>query len=188
MREIRVSVFLLAGVFLILIALGMINLRLQKRNTELGRQIEFTRTVLAAAEGPRPGTIFPAEIPAIAPTGGSAKINIPSSIPKVVILLFEPNCTACEDNWRYWDKLRNEENAGGGFLPVSTSQNISKAYLEKHHIARSFIGVVNEALQKSLNIHATPQTILVENGIVRRVWFGVLSNDDVRDILNALKN
>lgn len=81
-----------------------------------------------------------------------------------------------------------KKTPGGAFLPVSTSQTVSKAYLEKHHIADSIIGVVNERMQQSLNIHATPQTILVEKGIVRHTWFGVLSSDDVRAILNTLEN
>lgn len=188
MREIRVNIFLVAGILLVLIALGVINMKLQRRNIELDRQIEFTRAVLANAETPKPGTILPAEIPAILPTGGSGLLNIQYSTPKVVILLFNPNCVACEDNWPYWDKLRHDENSGGAFLPVSTSQNISKSFLQEHHIAGAVIGVVNQTLQKSLNMNATPQTILVDRGVVRRTWFGVLSNDDVRSILNALKN
>jgi hypothetical protein len=188
MREIRVNIFLSAGVLLILIALAVINVTLQKRNTELARQIDFARTVLSAANAPKPGTTMPDELPVILPTGASGMLSLRYSAPRMVLLLFDPNCSACEDNWPYWDKLRNDENSGGAFLPVSTSQNISKAFLERHHIAGAVVGVVNQSLQKSLNMAATPETILTENGIVRQTWFGVLSNDDVRAILNALKN
>lgn len=50
------------------------------------------------------------------------------------------------------------------------------------------IAVVNKASQDPLNMRATPETILTERGVVRQSWFGVLSRDDVRAILNALKN
>lgn len=186
MREIRVNIFVLAGAVLILTALAAINIALQKRNIELTRQVDFARRALSAADTPKPGTMMPADLPVILPTGGSKILNIRYSTPRIVLLLFSPNCSACEDNWSYWDKLRNDENSGGAFLPVSTSPDLTKRYREKHHI-ESFV-LLNQSLQKSLNMTATPETILTENGIVRQTWFGVLSNDDVRAILDALKN
>lgn len=59
---------------------------------------------------------MPAELPAIDPTGKSETINVQYSMPKIVILLFDPNCVACDDNWPYWEKLRREENTWRGIF------------------------------------------------------------------------
>ena len=187
MRGIRVNIFLSAGVLLILIALATINMTLQKRNLELVRQVDFERRVLSLAHAPKPGTMLPTELPVILPSGGPGMLNIHRSAPRIVLLLFNPSCSACEDNWPYWNKLRSDESSGAAFLPVSTSPNVTEQYRANHHIG-SVVALVSQPLQKSLNMSATPQTILTENGIVRQTWFGVLSNDDVRAILNALKN
>lgn len=187
MREMRVNVFLSAGVLLILIALAVINVTLQKRNSELVQQVDFARTELSVADSPKPGTMMPAELPVMPPTGGPSRmLNIRYSTPKLVLLLFSPDCSVCEENWRYWDELRNDENSSGAFLPVSTSPNITNGYREKHHIASVIL--LNRSLQESLNMSATPETILIVNGVVRRTWFGLLSDDDVRAVLTALKN
>jgi len=38
-----------------------------------------------------------------------------------------------------------------------------------------------------MRMRATPQTIYVESGTVKKVWFGLLSNEDVKEITREMQ-
>jgi len=105
-----------------------------------------------------------------------------------VLLLFDVNCRACDKNWPLWEKLLSDRDLRRLLLPIATSNTVSPEYLEKYHISNGMVFVgLDKELQFLLHLHATPQTILEQNGIVEKVWFGVLSDSDVNEIMDTLK-
>ena len=68
------------------------------------------------------------------------------------------------------------------------AETVSEEYLKKHNITRGRVLIgLDEQLQRSLNLHATPETALVQDGIVEKTWAGVLSNSDLNEIEVALR-
>lgn len=132
------------------------------------------------------GSTFPPKLPGHRPDGSPFEIYLSGSAP-LVLMLFDTDRAVCDQNWPQWERLINDTEVGRQCLFISTSSQISQAYIEKHpamlHIPLLRISPVDA---QSLNLNYTPQTILVERGRVIGTWPGVLSDSDMKEIRNQL--
>jgi hypothetical protein len=65
------------------------------------------------------------------PDGTPLDIDLVQSAP-LVLLLFEPSCAICDQNWPNWAKLINDPQMGHQCLLVSANPKIPASYLESH--------------------------------------------------------
>ena len=107
----------------------------------------------------------------------------------MVLLLFDPsNCPACESNWKYWNKLLADPEKGRLLIAVTGAPSIPPDYLKRHQInLRYAVTDLDAGMLKQMRMETVPQTILLESGVVKRVWFGLLSDDDVKEIAGEIQ-
>jgi hypothetical protein len=113
---------------------------------------------------------------------------IPVSTKAMVVLVFRESCHFCEANWKNWETLFGN---GSNTVPVvflSGDTAVSSSYRQKHPLLDKHISVIgmNPDLMSSLNLDATPETLLVVKGKVKQDWVGVLSDKRVKEIQQAL--
>jgi len=186
MRTVKVNTLLLLGIIFVSSGLAFLNYRLQTRNAELTKQVNGARMILGAENAPPRGTVLPA-LSGTDIAGRPLKVSVKGSAHKVLILLFDLGCHACDENWRYWDTLIKDDDIRRSVLPISVS-SVNQGYLDRHHIAnRTVLIDLSSDLQNTLKMHATPQTILAVDGTVQDSWFGVLSSDDVKTISETVR-
>jgi hypothetical protein len=185
MLSVRTPLPVALGVAGVLVLFCVLNVRLQKRVTSLEKQLKLFHGDIVAENTPLDGT----RLPMLKGQGpdGVWTLNLAQFTSRRVILLFDVECKACEDNWFSWNELLGNPKIAKLIVPVATSGVISKAYLDSHHLSgqNTLIGLDTD-LQFSSKLHATPQTILENGGIVEKSWPGILSTSDVREITAAL--
>jgi hypothetical protein len=113
---------------------------------------------------------------------------IPVSTKVMVVLVFRESCHFCEANWKNWETLFGN---GSNTVPVvflSGDTAVSSSYRQKHPLLDKHISVIgmNPDVMSSLNLDATPETLLVVKGKVKQDWVGVLSDKRVKEIQQAL--
>jgi len=116
------------------------------------------------------------------PDGSPLGIDLMHSAP-LILLVFNPDCAICEENWVHWDKLISDPRIGRQCLLLSTSPKLPSSYINKHPATqRSALLGLSAEIARSFNLASTPQTILVEHGKIVRTWPSVLSEDDVQEV------
>jgi len=108
---------------------------------------------------------------------------------KTLIFVLSPSCGVCRANWPNWRDIRVAAASHGvRQLFVDTSDELSPVYLSQHAISDASV-VTNLSARSAIGYRfgMTPQTILVsEDGVVAKVWTGLLSAGAVREIENTL--
>jgi hypothetical protein len=112
---------------------------------------------------------------------------VPASTELMTLLVFRESCQYCEQNWKNWETLYNTPSNKMPIVFISGDSAVSASYRQKHplldgHIA--LVGIKPEILA-SLKLGATPQTVLVVDGKVKRGWPGVLTDDDIKEVKQA---
>ncbi len=182
----RVNVFLATGFVCAFLLVCAVNVVLQRRNEDLAKQRDSYRQYVAEINGPAEGT----RLPDLTGTGpeGPWKVSLEGPARSRAILLFSVNCHYSDQNWASWETLLNDPEVGQLSLLLTTSQSIKPEYLALHNVANRKVLVGLDAQQQaSFHLIATPQTIVERDGIVERVWPGVLTDSDIREIVTALK-
>lgn len=103
-----------------------------------------------------------------------------------LLMVFEPGCGFCAENWPRWDfLLQRVDQSKLGLALVQLSGRASKRYLEAHEAGGvSFLAQVDPADVVPYKFRLVPQTILIgSDARVMRVWTGVLQPQDVEYIL-----
>lgn len=185
---VKTHLLLLAAVAALSVALFGFNLSLHARNRELEKQLNALLEREKFSNAPAPGWAMP-QLSGKETNGNRIGIDFLDSAPTMTVLLFDPeNCTACDENWLYWNKLRDDSDIGAHFMPITQAMSIPQDYRERHQIKQHFfLTGVDSGILGQMRMRATPQTIFMERGVVRRVWFGLLSDEDVEEISKAMK-
>jgi hypothetical protein len=178
---VSISLPILAGVVVLALLLSVANALLVARNRSLQRKLEG---VMMSTFAPV-GSTF-SEMSGRKPDGTPVDIDLAQSAP-LVLLVFEPTCEVCEENWANWAKLISDPQVGRQCLLISAYPNIPPSYLESHHAAqRNAILGINPEIARSFHLLATPQTILVQKGRIVKTWPSVLSEADLKEIKTGL--
>jgi hypothetical protein len=179
--SVPVGLPVLASVVVLALVLMVTNGLLIAKNRGLRRRLE---TVLMNGFAPVGATL--PELLGRRVDGTPLDIDQSQSAP-LVLLLFEPSCAICDQNWPNWAKLINDPQIGHQCLLLSANAKIPESYLESHNAGRhaALIGISPEIV-RSFHLSATPQTILVEKGKVVKTWPSVLSEADLREIKTGL--
>ena len=184
----KLHLVLLIVVFALSTTVFFLNLRLRKENRQLKRQL--TTGLLDANKrlnAPPDGLELPTMLKGYNLDGQQIQLDLSKSARKLALLLFDPACKICEENWTYWKKLDRRDRSLD-LIPVSTVRSVSRGYMARHWATDRWplIGL-DPALQEQLRMHAVPQTIVVVDGKVQQSWFGLLSDSDVDEIAKALE-
>jgi hypothetical protein len=168
-----------------MVALLAVNVQLQRRNASLVRREGFYRQYYAAFNSPAKGT----ELPELTGAGsnGPWRLNLKGSSERKAILLFNVDCSFCEQNWKSWEELLARDESSNRLLPIATSEKADATYLARHHLRgrRVWVGL-DRYWQALLRLAATPQTIVERDGVVEKSWVGILSDSDLREVESAL--
>jgi hypothetical protein len=179
-REIRISssvavVALICGIALIVTDVHL--LVVNKHQTEALEQAESGRFLHA-------GDTLPLLV-GIDPAGQPLVVN-PLESRTFLLLAFSPACHFCDQNWANWGELLKDWPTGKGVLFLSTSSKLSESYLVSHALGRRRILCgLNQDTARTYGLIATPQTALVVEGKIARVWRGVLKRADLEFIRSA---
>lgn len=140
-----------------------------------------------AATLPAQGQSLPTIMGVSLKTGRNSALTSAGS-PRIALLIFRESCHFCTANWKNWDKLFGK---GGLDLPVvmvTADKTISQSYRDKHPMLNSgtVIVGVDAATLLSLRLGATPQTIYLVDGKINHDWAGVLSSEEMKEIMKSM--
>lgn len=175
----------IAVLFIIVaVALAATNIVLLRQNRELAN---------LAARHIRPPQLSPgAEVSSLAGFNLANKrvvFRYGQNLPPTLLFVFSPSCSVCDLNWRYWTEiLRTVNRQSVRVVLADTGSPLTAAYTQGHGItAFPVLAQVdpNDVIEYAMSL--TPQTILVSgNGIVERVWIGVLGDKGVGAVKRSL--
>jgi hypothetical protein len=140
-----------------------------------GVSTPFTNTALPTLSGHRLGSdqgysVYPA---------GTASLTL---------LVFRESCPYCEANWKNWDALFADNKLPTSVVLISADQNLSDSYISKHPLLKHQLVILgaDPKVLSSLKLTATPQTVYLANGNVKKDWLGVLSSEKLNEIRNIV--
>jgi hypothetical protein len=118
--------------------------------------------------------------------GSPAKL-LPVPASPIALLVFSESCAFCRANWKHWDQLFGEGGIPVNVVMVTPDKTLTQPYLSSHPLLqqKQVILGVDARLLDSVKMGMTPQTILIADGQIKKDWAGVLSDDDMKDILKS---
>jgi hypothetical protein len=179
----KTHLVLLVGVLALSFAIAASSLRLRRQNVALKSRLDAEISQEKALNAPLPGWAMP-PLKGRKSDGAEAEIRLQNSAPKLTLLLFDPqNCKVCDQDWAFWNQLISDPDNGFAYLAVTAAPPVPRSYWADHHTPRhSVIFSADPEVLKQMRMQATPQTIFMERGTVKKVWFGLLSDEDVKEI------
>jgi hypothetical protein len=113
---------------------------------------------------------------------------IPAGSASLTLLVFRESCPYCEANWKNWDALFADNRLHTSVLLLSADQTLSDSYISKHPLLKRQLVLLgaDPKLLSSLKLTATPQTIYLVNGKVRKDWLGILPAEKLGEIRNIV--
>ena len=175
--------FLIAGVAVLSVAMFALNLKLYKVNAQVKSQLDRQIEMETRANSPSLGWAMPI-LHGKRIDGTDPAVDLQGSAPKMTLFVFDTsNCPACEQNWKFWDQLLADGDISHSFISVTTG-SIPDDFLNQHPLVRKHMLITNldPNVAKPMHLQAAPQTIYMESGTVKKVWFGLLSDQDVQEI------
>jgi hypothetical protein len=179
--SVSVGIPVLTGLVMLALVLTTADALLIAKNKALRRRVEG---LIMASFAPVGATL--PELSGKSVDGTPLDIDLVQSAP-LILLLFEPSCAICDQNWPNWAKLTNDPQIGRQCLLVSANPKIPASYLERHQAGhRGALLGISPDIVRSFHLSSTPQTILVQSGRIVMTWPGVLSEADLREIKTGL--
>lgn len=184
----KIHLILLVGIALLSVAVFGFNLTLQRLNREAKLQLDAQIDHEKLVNAPSPGWAMP-RLKGSASDGRQEEIDLQRSAPKFTLLLFDPwNCGACDANWVFWNKLLADPEINSRFLILTAATSVSEEYWRQHQVTRHPLQAgLDPDIAKQMRMQAAPQTIYLEKGTVKKVWFGLLSDENVKEITQTMR-
>ncbi len=116
--------------------------------------------------------------------GEGVRLDYPSS-KKTVLFWFSAACPSCEHNLEFWKEIYHAHSSGKvRFFGVTRSGDEKTEELVREFQLEFPIMIVSDfSLLDRYRVEVIPQTMLIDdNGIVRKVWPGPLSENYKREI------
>jgi len=173
------QIYLLALVGVLSVGLFIQNLRVHAMNSHLDNQLQEVLRGEILVSAPANGLTIPT-LAGIDRNGQDISIDLPRSGAKLLVLVLDPADVMVEHNFEFWNKLLADDRIHSIVVTTST---VSADYLHTHPgIANRHIIRVAPDFAKEMHLEAAPQTIFLERGVVKKTWFGLLSDADVNQI------
>lgn len=121
------------------------------------------------------------------PLAGGAAVEL-AALERAVLLVFDPTCSPTRANtWNWVDVLGAAEGRPVAVLAVTLDGIPGAAEYWRHLEGRVEVLAVDSATMRNrLRVDATPATLLVEHGAVRRVYAGPLNALAKREVIEWL--
>jgi hypothetical protein len=166
------------------VVLLVVNHKLQKQNIILAAQFRS----LSDAEGPPVGSKIPS-LHGTSISGQGMTLNLAQHASGMLLLVLSPTCPHCKANFHNWRDLMP-------LLPanqvawVDLTDTSDALYLASAAIPADALVIHLDPKDRSLyNLVATPTTIwLGPGGLVKHVWAGELSDDQISQIRETLRS
>jgi peroxiredoxin len=153
----------------------------------LARENRKLRSALNAPRGPfkilHPEEKVPPLV-GVDQKGEEVRVEYPSS-KKTVLFWFSAACPSCEHNLDFWKEIyQTHGNAGVRFFGVTRSgEEKTEELVAKFQLDFPIMIVSDFSLLDQYRVEVIPQTMLIDdNGIVRKVWPGALSESYKKEI------
>ncbi|MCB2230985.1 TlpA family protein disulfide reductase [bacterium] len=109
--------------------------------------------------------------------------------PTTVLLWFSPSCDACEGNLAFWndlyDQYASEQLRFVGMCAGMIDE--AQTFAEAHAMSFPILSVTDNRLIDAYRGHVLPQTVLLSSdGTVIRVWPGMLEEDMISEVYDAV--
>lgn len=114
---------------------------------------------------------------------------LPTGTEKFLLMVFRQDCGYCNQNWPSWDRILADGDIRQSTVLYTTDDKIAAEYNQEHPnivATKTLLGAAPK-VTADLRLSATPQTLLVERGRITGIWPGVLSSDEVEQIVRAMK-
>jgi peroxiredoxin len=108
---------------------------------------------------------------------------------KTVLFIFSLSCGVCQENWPAWQRvMKGLDRRAFRLVCVDLSSQVTQDYVTQHDL--NGVPVVAQLDPGDLirySLRLTPQTIVVaRNGVIRRVWTGLLEGSRLRQVEDIL--
>ena len=166
--------FLALAVFL-----SVLNVLLIRQSRSLQARVQALREELLLQPG--------ATVPQIAGKdlrGDPLVIGYGQDRKKTVMLVFSPECHACNLNWPRWSRaILSANRVGARVVGVNLSDNLPEDYLNQHGLRdRLVVAQADPTGILAYKFQFTPQTIIIDaDARVQWVWTGVLEDKAERE-------
>lgn len=116
--------------------------------------------------------------------GSPARVGYDDPGRDSLLLIFSPDCPACEENMARWKELErtNVPEERQLYYISTTGQERTRRFVDEHGLDGPVFVAAAGALA-GYKVAYIPTTILVgPGGVVKRVWVGVLSEEDLDEL------
>ena len=103
----------------------------------------------------------------------------------VLVLVYSPTCTFCDQNWPKWQAMITSLNRSAvRMVAVDVTSSSSEVFIQQHQLAGlPVFQKVDPRATVNYRFQLTPQTILVDPaGKIEKVWTGVLNDSALTEI------
>lgn len=120
-----------------------------------------------------------------------SKVEVPFSGrgEATLLFVFSTECGICNLNWPNWQAIaRSVRNEPYRVVYADIQSRVGPDYLVRYGIEdATVLAEVDAGSQVALNLRVTPLTILLNgNGVVMRVWAGLLDRGQLSDLRHVL--
>jgi hypothetical protein len=171
--------FLAVAVFL-----SILNILLIRQTRQLQTRVQGLRTELLLQPGGTAPPITGKDL-----LGDPLVIGYGQDRKKTVMLVFSPQCHACDLNWPKWSRaLLFADRVGARVVGVNLSDNLPEDYLNQHGLRdRLVVAQADPTSILAYKFQFTPQTIVIDaDARVQWVWTGVLEDKAEREFNRVL--
>lgn len=150
--------------------------------------IKQNRNLKAAIAGNQPEFLKPGEhlgsFTAINLSGERRMVNYAAS-PKTVLLVFRPECPACERTLPYWKKIKAACDREGYQVFGISLENSGKTieFLQTKGLNLEVFAAPDAHFKDTYKLNLTPVTIVIGNdGSVEKIWPGALNENSKSEV------
>lgn len=123
-------------------------------------------------------------------SGQQVKLVYSAVSPHTLLMLFSPDCGACQENAAFWQNLTSRP-AGDSLryfgMCVGEPSECAR-YTAEHGLSFPVIAVTDERLVAAYNGHVLPQTAVVSpEGVIMRSWPGALGEEQQLEVAVELE-
>jgi peroxiredoxin len=160
------------------------NRELEATVSELAARLESLAAPPALAVGE---TVSPLELRSL--DGSPTEIAYDDGV-DTVLLVFSPDCPACEANIDRWKRLAeaNDPTCNRMYWVSTADAERTRPFTERHALPPPVLIGTGEALAAYKVTHVPTTVVVGPGGVVESVWVGALSDDaeaDIRGRCNA---
>jgi peroxiredoxin len=175
--------FAISGCCLLLLAA---NIALIRQNIQLKSQLTVPPPALEASAG----AMVP-DLRGVDLEGKKVEVAYGKDPRKVLVLVYSPTCTFCEENWPKWRQvIASLDRSAVRPVMVDVTSTTTAEFVSRHQFTELPVFVqVDPLVRVNYHLQLTPQTILVDSdGKVEKVWTGVLNGSSLAELKQRLSD